>query len=81
MLTILPCTVVLGADSPVGVALATQLELAGFVVIASVSAAESISNFESQFNGYVKALVLDPEEVSSSNLRSFPLLTLYVSSA
>lgn len=54
---------VLGGDTPYGVALITDLEKKGYIVIASVSTPEAVEVLESRTKGYVKALVLDPHEV------------------
>ncbi|KLO10533.1 hypothetical protein SCHPADRAFT_999487 [Schizopora paradoxa] len=54
--------VVLGADTPLGLPLVQGLEKEGYIVIASVSTAEAVSAIESAGNGFVRALVLDPQE-------------------
>lgn len=57
--------VVLGGDStPLGLALVAALEKSGFIVIASVATPEAVELLESRSHGYVRALVLDPSEVS-----------------
>lgn len=40
-----------------------ELEKKGYIVIASVSTSEAVEPLEARYNGYVKALVLDPFEV------------------
>ena len=59
--------VVLGADTPLGLPLVQGLEKEGYIVIASISTAEAVSAIESAGNGYVRALVLDPQEVRVLN--------------
>ncbi|TFL05768.1 hypothetical protein BDV98DRAFT_601096 [Pterulicium gracile] len=55
--------VVLGGDvDPLGLPLILELEKTGFIVIASVSTPEAVDTLESQTNGYVRALVLDPTD-------------------
>lgn len=56
--------VVLGGDTPLGHALVTGLVASGMIVIVSVSTPENIPALEARGNGYVRALVLDPKEVS-----------------
>lgn len=56
-------TVVLGGDTPLGVALILDLEKNGYIVIASVSTPEAVDEIEQQSHGYVRAIVLDPLEV------------------
>ncbi|EAU88708.1 hypothetical protein CC1G_01081 [Coprinopsis cinerea okayama7 len=75
--------VVLGGDTPHGLPLILGLEKKGYIVIASVSTAEAVEKLESRTKGYVKALVLDPQEpatvpiflrsLSSTLSRRFPL--------
>ena len=60
---ILKHAVVLGGDTPLALPLIVGLEKAGFIVIASVSTPEAVDNLEQQCQGYVRALVLDPQEV------------------
>ncbi|KAF8077767.1 hypothetical protein FPV67DRAFT_1557226 [Lyophyllum atratum] len=54
--------VVLGGDTPLSLPLILDLEAKGYIVIASVSTAEAISVLEQNCHGYVRALVLDPQE-------------------
>ncbi|KAG6334766.1 hypothetical protein ID866_4318 [Astraeus odoratus] len=54
--------VVLGGDHPLGLPLILELEKKGYIVITSVSSAETIAAIESMGHGYVRALVLDPNE-------------------
>lgn len=42
-----------------------DLERKGYIVIASVSSADFGDNLERRCKGYVRALVLDPNEVST----------------
>lgn len=56
--------VVLGADSPLGPLVVSDLRSKGYIVIASVSTVEAIPELERIGKGYVKALVLDPYDVS-----------------
>lgn len=56
-------SVVLGGDNPLALPLILDLENKGYIVIASVSTSEAVESLESKCNGYVRALVLDPEEV------------------
>ena len=58
-----PLTVVLGGDTPYGLALIQALEKSGFIVIASVATPEAVEEVEQQSQGYVRAIVLDPTEV------------------
>lgn len=55
--------VVLGGDHPLGLPLIIELEQKGYIVITSVSTPEAVSSIESKGHGYVRALVLDPNEV------------------
>lgn len=55
---------VLGGDSPLGLPLIAELERKGYIVITSVSSPEAVDEIEARCNGYVRALVLDPSEVS-----------------
>jgi hypothetical protein len=56
-------TVVLGGDHPLALPLIVDLEKKGYIVIASVSTLEAVETVEHRCNGYVRALVLDPDEV------------------
>lgn len=40
-----------------------EFEKQGYIVIASVSSPEAISDIESKGHGYIRALILDPNEV------------------
>lgn len=53
----------LGGDHPLGLPLIIELEQKGYIVITSVSTPEAVSNIEIKGHGYVRALVLDPNEV------------------
>ena len=55
----------LGGDSPLGLPLILELEKHGYIVIASVSTPEAVDLIEGKSQGYVRAIVLDPSEVSS----------------
>jgi hypothetical protein len=55
--------VVLGADHDAGVPFVLCLEAQGYIVIASVSTPEAVDLLEAKAKGYVRALVLDPNEV------------------
>ncbi|KAJ6624515.1 hypothetical protein B0H10DRAFT_1784718 [Mycena sp. CBHHK59/15] len=75
--------VVLGADMPLALPLIIDLEKKGYIVIASVSSADYGDNLERRCHGYVRALVLDPNEpttvtaflrsLSSTLKRRFPI--------
>lgn len=54
--------VVLGGDHPLGLPLIIELEQKGYIVITSVSTPEAVSSIESKGHGFVRALVLDPNE-------------------
>ncbi|GAA6029275.1 hypothetical protein JCM8097_003599 [Rhodosporidiobolus ruineniae] len=54
--------VVLGADGPVGRELALELERRGFVVIATVREPGEVDALERNSRGWLKALVLDPND-------------------
>jgi hypothetical protein len=54
--------VVLGGDHPLGLPLIEDFEKKGYIVITSVSTLEGIETIEHKCNGYVRALVLDPDE-------------------
>lgn len=58
--------VVLGGDHPLGLPLILELEKKGYIVIASVSSVEAIGTIENRGHGFVRALVLDPNEVCFS---------------
>lgn len=58
--------VVLGADSGVGREVALDLERRGFVVIATVTEPREVDVLEKLSRGWMKVLVLDPNEVPSS---------------
>lgn len=42
-----------------------EFETQGYIVITSVSSPEAVSDIESKGHGYIRALVLDPNEVRS----------------
>ncbi|KAF7338038.1 Protein kinase domain-containing protein [Mycena venus] len=75
--------VVLGGDTPLALPLILDLEKKGYIVIASVSSADFGDNLERRCKGYVRALVLDPNEpstvtvflrsLSSALSRKFPI--------
>ncbi|KAJ7827489.1 hypothetical protein B0H14DRAFT_2814477 [Mycena olivaceomarginata] len=77
--------VVLGGDTPLALPLILDLEKKGYIVIASVSNADFGDNLERRTKGYVRALVLDPNEpstvsvflrsLSSALSRRFPITT------
>ncbi|GAA5919757.1 hypothetical protein JCM1841_005839 [Sporobolomyces salmonicolor] len=56
---------VLGADSAAGRELALDLERRGFVVVATVSDPNEVDALEKTSRGWIKVLVLDPNESSS----------------
>lgn len=56
-------TVVLGADTLAGPALVHSLEKRGYVVIASCATAEAAEMLEKRGKGFVRALVLKPQDV------------------
>lgn len=57
------CQVILGGDHPLALPLIVELEKQGYIVITSVSSPEAVSDIESKGHGFVRALVLDPNEV------------------
>ncbi|KAJ6525759.1 hypothetical protein B0H19DRAFT_1385952 [Mycena capillaripes] len=57
--------VVLGGDTPLALPLILDLERKGYIVIASVSSADLGDSLERRCKGYVRALVLDPNEPST----------------
>ncbi|KAJ7221046.1 hypothetical protein B0H12DRAFT_1151998 [Mycena haematopus] len=77
--------VVLGGDTPLALPLILDLERKGYIVIASVSTPGFGENLERRCKGYVRALVLDPNEpstvtiflrsLSSALSRRFPITT------
>ncbi|EST09929.1 NAD(P)-binding domain protein [Kalmanozyma brasiliensis GHG001] len=62
--------IVLGADTPLGRSLALHFSGQGFVVLASVSSSAALAQFENLIppssRGYVKALIFDVDDPSSS---------------
>ncbi|GAK62359.1 uncharacterized protein PAN0_001c0559 [Moesziomyces antarcticus] len=62
--------IVLGADTPLGRSLALHFSSQGFVVLASVSSSAALAQFENLIppssRGYVKALIFDVAEPSST---------------
>ncbi|KAH7889594.1 hypothetical protein F5I97DRAFT_555761 [Phlebopus sp. FC_14] len=54
--------VVLGGDHPLGFPLILELENKGYIVITSVSSPETVTDIERKTHGFVRALVLDPNE-------------------
>ena len=61
-----------------GLPLILELEKQGYIVVTSVSSPEAVSNIESKGHGYIRALILDPNEVCSPRLPS-KRLTYFVS--
>jgi hypothetical protein len=60
------CPVILGADSaPYGPAIVRKFQRDGYVVIASVLSGDTADELERDGQGYVRALVLDAEEVKN----------------
>ncbi|KAF7311438.1 Protein kinase domain-containing protein [Mycena kentingensis (nom. inval.)] len=57
--------VVLGGDSPLALPLVLDLEHKGYIVITSVSTAALGADLERRCKGYVRALILDPNEPST----------------
>ncbi|KAJ6597231.1 hypothetical protein DFH09DRAFT_1023917 [Mycena vulgaris] len=57
--------VVLGGDTSLALPLILDLERKGYIVIASVASADFGDNLERRCQGYVRALVLDPNEPST----------------
>ena len=64
------CSVVLGGDSPLGAPLIAGLEKEGYIVITSVSDPDAVAEIEANGNGFVRALVFEPNEVFPSYVRS-----------
>lgn len=61
------CAVILGADSvPYGPSVVRDFQKNGYIVLASVFSGEAADDLERDTQGYVRALVLDAEEVSFS---------------
>lgn len=75
--------VVLGGDTRLALPLILDLEKKGYIVIASVSSPESVETLEGKCQGYVRALVLNPNSpdtipvflrsLNSTLSRKFPL--------
>lgn len=64
-LTLWLLIVILGVDTvPYGPAVVNDFQKNGYIVIASVFSGEATDNLERNSQGYVRALVLDAEEVS-----------------
>ncbi|KAJ7632910.1 hypothetical protein FB45DRAFT_1003142 [Roridomyces roridus] len=57
--------VVLGGDSPLALPLILDLERRGYIVIASVSTPDFGHDLERRCQGYVRAIILDPNEPST----------------
>lgn len=57
----------LGGDHPLGAALIRDLEDKGYIIITSVATLEAAETIESRTHGYVRALILDPSEVSDTH--------------
>jgi nucleoside-diphosphate-sugar epimerase len=64
--------VVLGADTLIGPAIVHALEKKGYVVIASVATPEAVDQVEKKSKGNVKALVLNPKEVTAYSYQIVP---------
>ncbi|KAG8880075.1 hypothetical protein FRB98_005343 [Tulasnella sp. 332] len=58
--------VVLGADSPFGPLVVSDLRSRGYIVIASVASEDAVADIEKIDRGFIKALVLDPYDPSST---------------
>ena len=56
-------SVILGGDHPLGLPLILEFEKQGYIVITSVSSPEAVSDIESKGHGYIRALILDTNEV------------------
>lgn len=54
----------LGGDRPLALPLILDLEKKGYIVIASVATSDAVDDLEHKTHGYVRALVLDPSDVS-----------------
>ncbi|KAG6814574.1 hypothetical protein H0H92_000103 [Tricholoma furcatifolium] len=75
--------VVLGGDTPLALPLILDLEAKGYIIIASVSTPDAVAALEQRCHGYVRALVLDPNQpatvsiflrsLASTLSRKFPL--------
>ncbi|KAF7322460.1 Protein kinase domain-containing protein [Mycena chlorophos] len=57
--------VVLGADAPLALPLVLDLERKGYIVLASVSTPDRGADLERRTKGFVRALVLDPNDSST----------------
>jgi hypothetical protein len=57
--------VILGGDQPLGLPLIMEFEKQGYIVITSVSSPEAVNAIESKGHGFIRALILDPNEVRS----------------
>ncbi|KAG8873183.1 hypothetical protein FRB97_006978 [Tulasnella sp. 331] len=57
--------VILGADSPLGPLIASDLRSKGYIVMASVSSEEAVADIEMIDQGFINALVLNPCDPSS----------------
>lgn len=67
MLILSNLLVILGADAvPYGPSVVRDLQRNGYIVLASVFSGEAADDLERDTEGYVRALVLDPEEVRAS---------------
>lgn len=62
-------SVVLGGDHPLAMPLIEDLEHKGYIVIVSVSTIQAVEIVENKCNGYVRALILDPDEVSKFSIQ------------
>lgn len=65
----------LGGDTPFGLPLILDLEKKGYIVVTSVATSEAIDALERKCHGYVRALVLNPSQVSSKSKFDHYLLT------
>lgn len=56
--------VLLGGDHPLALPIIHELEQQGYIIIASVESPEYVQELERKCNGFVRALALDPSDVS-----------------
>ena len=54
---------IFGGDHPLGLPLIMELEAKGYIVITSVSSPEGVSAIERKSHGFIRDLILDPNEV------------------
>ncbi|KAJ7074165.1 hypothetical protein C8F01DRAFT_1205345 [Mycena amicta] len=60
---------VVGGDAPLALPLVLDLERKGYIVITSVSTADLGADLERRSKGYVRALVLDPNDIPNQRCR------------